>query len=97
MKELIEEQTGLSVWVQGVIAVWSSLAESVVERDNLLYVRGQRLVETLRERRRRLGEVQRGQVIAALDVIAGKARESSRRADRHRFASRAVRDRTRTS
>jgi hypothetical protein len=47
MKEIIERETGLVIWVQGVVAVWGKLPEGVVERDKVLYVPAQRLVETL--------------------------------------------------
>ena len=58
MKEIIERETGLVVWVQGVVAVWGKLPEGVVERDKVLYVPATRLVETLQSRPSRLTEAQ---------------------------------------
>jgi hypothetical protein len=47
MKELIEQNTGNALWVQGVLAVWGRLPEDMIERDKVLYVKAPRLVETL--------------------------------------------------
>jgi hypothetical protein len=52
MKEIIERDAGLSVWVQGVVAVWGKLPEGVVARDKVLYVPTMRLVDTLQTRPR---------------------------------------------
>lgn len=54
MKEIIERETGLAVWVQGVVAVWGELPDGVVERDKVIYVPARKLVETLHARPERL-------------------------------------------
>src|SRR5206468_1760386 len=54
MKEIIERETGLAVWVQGVVAVWGDLPAGVVERDKVLYIPARKLVETLQDRPGRL-------------------------------------------
>jgi hypothetical protein len=58
MKKIIERETGLAVWVQGVAAVWGQLLDGVVERDKVLYVPARKLVETLRDRPARLTAAQ---------------------------------------
>jgi hypothetical protein len=70
MKELIEKEAGLIVWVQGVVAVWGRLPEGVVERDKVLYVPANRLVETLREKPSKLTPAQCAQVSETLRAYA---------------------------
>jgi hypothetical protein len=70
MKECIEARTGLSVWVQAVVAVWGNVPGGVAERDKVLYVPASQLVEQLVTRPTRLGDAQRAQVGAALDSHA---------------------------
>ena len=72
MKELIERETGLAVWVQGVVAVWGQLPEGVVERDKVLYVPAGQLVETLQGRPSRLTDAQCLQVRTALGSLAAE-------------------------
>jgi hypothetical protein len=70
MKEVIERETGLAVWVQGVVAVWGQLPEGVVERDKVLYVPAARLVETLDSRPSKLTEAQWREVRGAVASLA---------------------------
>jgi len=70
MKELIEKEAGLSVWVQGVVAVWGRLPEGVVEREKVLYVPAGRLVETLQARPPKLTAAQCAQVSGTLRAYA---------------------------
>jgi hypothetical protein len=70
MKEIIERETGLSVWVQGIVAVWGRLPEGVVERDKVLYVPAGRLVETLQSRPEKLTDVQCIKVLTAIQSLA---------------------------
>ncbi len=69
MKEIIERETGLAVWVQGVVAVWGELPDGVVERDKVIYVPARKLVETLHARPERLTPAQRDKVNAALEAL----------------------------
>jgi hypothetical protein len=70
LKELIEERTGVSSWVQGVVAVWGEFLEGEVEHDRVLYVSGPKLVDALRSRPIRINETQRTSVAAALDTLS---------------------------
>jgi hypothetical protein len=70
MKEVIERETGLVVWVQGVIAVWGKLPEGIVERDKVLYVPAGELVDTLKNRPSRLAETQCLEVRKAVESLA---------------------------
>src|SRR4051812_40939845 len=54
INEIIERNTGRSVWVQGAVAVWGQLPEGVVERDKVLYMPAAQVVETLERRSPRL-------------------------------------------
>ena len=73
LKELIQQRTGLSVWVQGVVAVWGQLPQGEVERDKVLYVPGTKLIETLESRPDRLSDAHRAPVLALLDEIVATA------------------------
>jgi hypothetical protein len=61
MKELIERTTGLSLWVQGVVAVWGELPGGTEECDKVLHVRGPNLAEVLQTGQARRGAARRGQ------------------------------------
>jgi hypothetical protein len=69
MKELIERDTGLSVWVQGVVAVWGELVGGSCERDRVLYVPAGRLTDALKVRPAKLADAQRRAVCTALDAL----------------------------
>ena len=69
LKELIEQRTGVSSWVQGVVTVWGEFPEGDVERDKVLYVSGPRLVDALCARPPRIDETQRTSVATALDTL----------------------------
>lgn len=68
MKELIQQRTGLSVWVQGVVVVWGGLPGGIEERDHVLYVPGGKLVGTLESRPRRLPDTTCVSVGAVLEA-----------------------------
>jgi hypothetical protein len=78
MKELIEQHAGLSVWVQGVVAVWGELVGGLQKRDKVLYVRDDRLAEALGGRPRRLADEQRALVAATLDSLEAGLLEPAR-------------------
>ena len=69
MKEVIEQQTGVSVWVQGVVAVWGDLPDGAVKRDKVLYVPGPQLANALRGRVIRTTDRQRDSAALALDRL----------------------------
>jgi hypothetical protein len=73
MKEKLQAQTGVVVWVQAVVAVWGDLTDGVVVRDRVLYVPGSRLVETLCARPGRLDEAKRTRYAAAVATIASSS------------------------
>jgi Nuclease-related domain len=66
MKEIIQRETGLAVWVQGVVAVWGELSAGMVERDKVIYVPARQLVDTLESRPKRLTPDQCSRVSARL-------------------------------
>ena len=70
MSEIIERETGIRVWVQGVVAVWGQLPEGVIERDNVLYVPAAQLAETLRGRPGRLSGDQCARIRSVMDALA---------------------------
>jgi hypothetical protein len=71
MKELIEREAGLAVWVQAVVAVWGKLeSDGAVEREKVIYVSAQKLVEELRARSPRLNDTQQERVRAVLAGLA---------------------------
>jgi Nuclease-related domain len=70
MSAVIERETGLSLWVQGVVAVWGQLPLGVIERDKVLYVPAAQLVETLRDRPPRLTTDQCARVKTVLAALA---------------------------
>jgi hypothetical protein len=67
LKEMIEREAGLALWVQGVVAVWGTLVGGEEKRDNVLYVPAPSLVESLRKLPPRLTEAQRSKVCDVLD------------------------------
>ena len=69
MNELIQRETGLSVRVQGVVAVWGELVRGTCERDKVLYVPAGNLTDALTRRPARLGDVQHREVCATLDAL----------------------------
>ena len=69
LKERIEQQAGVAVWVQAVVAVWGELGE-IVERDRVLYVPGPRVVSALENYPGKLRDSDRPRIVAAVEEIA---------------------------
>jgi hypothetical protein len=71
LKQMIERETGLAVWVQGVVAVWGKLPGGTEERDRVLYTPASMIVEALSdlETKPKLTQAQRDKVSAVLDSM----------------------------
>lgn len=73
LKEAIAHECGRTVWVQSVVAVWGELEGGATERDRVLYVQGEELVDVLRERSQRLSTSEVEDVARAIGVIRAAA------------------------
>jgi hypothetical protein len=47
LRQELQQQTGLGLWVQGVVVVWGEADEGAAEDDRVAYVHGRNLVEWL--------------------------------------------------
>jgi hypothetical protein len=74
LKKAIEQEAGLAVWVQGVVAVWGRLSSGAIEINKVLYVPASQLVPTLSVQPTRLAEAERMTVIVALETLASTRR-----------------------
>jgi hypothetical protein len=68
MKELIQQQTTLAVWVQGIVAIWGEFDHEQIERDRVLYIKAPRLVDILLAMPARLSDTDRQRVATALET-----------------------------
>lgn len=69
LKEVLERECGHAVWVQAVVTVWGDLVvDSPIERDRVLYSRGEDLVDVLRNRPERLSAREAGELAVAVEA-----------------------------
>jgi hypothetical protein len=64
LKEKVEHETGVTFWVQAVVAVWGEFPQGVVEREKVVYLDASRLCEWLQSGQSRLSA-------ADLDLMTG--------------------------
>ena len=68
LKEDLEDQTKLTLWVQAVVVVWGEFSQEPVEQHNVVYLHGDKLASWLAERPNRLSP--RNQSLIELAVQA---------------------------
>lgn len=70
LKELLEQEAHVTVWVQAIVAVWGELTNGPTERDRVQYVPGAAIATHLESKPAKLQDLQRRQLIVALDRIS---------------------------
>ncbi|HEX5468698.1 MAG TPA: hypothetical protein VFW80_06600 [Gaiellaceae bacterium] len=67
LKKMLERESGVSTWVQAVVAVWGDFPQGVVEEKQVVYLEADRLREWLEASPKRLDDGRRRQLVAVLE------------------------------
>lgn len=69
LKEEIQSQTGVSVWIQGIACFWNEFAEGVHEEEKVVYIHGSKINEWIQARPQQLHPRQYRAVVQYLGVV----------------------------
>lgn len=66
LKELFEQATGKSTWVQAIVVIWGDFPQRVVEHERIVYLDGSELREWLQSRSTRLAPNTRAALVSGI-------------------------------